>query len=366
MRALYKNWLRIMLTEKNPYTGIALKDDPALAILQLQNEDSLLFWTFDTMSPSQKRVLGAQYGAWLTKKYGSLDATQKFWATGDKASTQNAALIALEGDDMAQGVFMMYPTWEFVQSSNVVDGKARRKADQMEFLATTMREFNADIAGYVRGLGAKCLINSTNWRPADTLRMGDAERWSYAANPVLAVNRYTGSVHEGVNNGWAIQVGDFYNPSWSQLKDPAGFPLTLKPAQGSPMLITESSWVLPTLHRAEGSFMVSAYGSLTGIGPYFFFINANDEWAQPASANGYNKDTLVKWTNAHPTNSASSPPLRGWHARATFRKPNPLLSNSVRSKICGHSDCPHCGRSGLRSQPRYWLDFAALKRENLR
>jgi hypothetical protein len=50
------------------------------------------------------------------------------------------------------------------------------------------------------------------------------------------------------------------------LKDPAGFPLTLKPALGNPMLVTESSWTLPTLHRAEGSFLVSAYGSLTGSG----------------------------------------------------------------------------------------------------
>jgi hypothetical protein len=187
----------------------------------------------------------------------------------------------------------------------------------MQFLATTMREFNADIANYVRGLGAKCLINSTNWRPADTLRMGDAERWSYAANPVLAVNRYTGSVHEGKDNGWAIRTGDFYNPSWSQLKDPAGFPLTLKPVQGSPILITESSWTLPTLHRAEGSFMVSAYGSLTGIGPYFFFINANDEWAQPSSANGYDKDTLVKWTNAQPDEIGQFP-AAAWLARLGY------------------------------------------------
>jgi hypothetical protein len=317
MRDIYKNWLRIMLTEKNPYTGIALKDDPALAILQLQNEDSLFFWTFDTMSDSQKRTLGKQYGAWLAKKYGSLDGAQRFWATGDKAGTQNAAPTTAAGDDFAQGVVAMYPTWEFTQTSNVAADKARRKADQMQFLATTMREFNADIANYVRDLGAKCLINSTNWRPADTLRMGDAERWSYAANPVLAVNRYTGSVHEGKDNGWAIRAGDFYNPSWSQLKDPAGFPLTLKPAQGSPMLITESSWTLPSLHRAEGSFMVSAYGSLTGIGPYFFFINANDEWAQPSSANGYDKDTLVKWTNAQPDEFGQFP-AAAWLARLGY------------------------------------------------
>jgi hypothetical protein len=176
------------------------------------------------MSDSQKRTLGKQYGAWLAKKYGSLDGAQKFWATGDKASTQRVAATTAQGDDFAQGVVAMYPTWEFTQhSSGTEAGKARRKADQMQFLATTMREFNADIANYVRGLGAKCLINSTNWRPADTLRMGDAERWSYAANPVLAVNRYTGSVHEGKDNGWAIRAGDFYNPSWSQLKDPLVF-----------------------------------------------------------------------------------------------------------------------------------------------
>jgi hypothetical protein len=46
---------------------------------------------------------------------------------------------------------------------------------------------------------------------------------------------------------------------------------------------------------------------LTGIGPYFFFINANDEWAQPSSANGYDKDTLVKWTNAQPDEMGQFP-----------------------------------------------------------
>jgi hypothetical protein len=87
--------------------------------------------------------------------------------------------------------------------------------------------------------------------------------------------------------------------------------------QGSPILITESSWTLPTLHRAEGSFMVSAYGSLTGIGPYFFFINANDEWAQPSSANGYDKDTLVKWTNAQPDEIGQFP-AAAWLARLGY------------------------------------------------
>jgi hypothetical protein len=45
LQAAYKHWMKQVLTEKNPYTGIPLAQDPALAIIQIQNEDSLLFWT---------------------------------------------------------------------------------------------------------------------------------------------------------------------------------------------------------------------------------------------------------------------------------------------------------------------------------
>jgi hypothetical protein len=339
MRALYKNWLRILLTEKNPYTNIALKDDPALAILQLQNEDSLFFWTFDTMSDSQKRTLGALYGAWLAKKYGSLDGAQKFWATGDKASTQNDAAVSVPGDDFAQGVAAMYPTWEFTQSSNVPEGKARRKADQMQFLATTMREFNADIAKYVRGLGAKCLINSTNWRPADTLRMGDAERWSNAANPVLAVNRYTGSVHEGKDNGWAIRAGDFYNPSWSQLKDPAGFPLTLKPAQGSPMLVTKARGRCPRCTAPKARFWCRRMALSRESGRISSSSTPTTNGRSPHRPMAMTRTRSSSGRTPSPTKWASSPQRPGWRVWVMFRKRSPSSWNSGRSKTCGHSAC---------------------------
>jgi hypothetical protein len=148
--------------------------------LQLQNEDSLFFWTFDTMSDSQKRTLGTNTARGWRRNMARSTARRSSGQPATKRALKTTPLSSVQGDDFAQGVAAMYPTWEFTQTSNVPEGKARRKADQMQFLATTMREFNADIAKYVRGLGARCLINSTNWRPADTLRMGDAERWSYA------------------------------------------------------------------------------------------------------------------------------------------------------------------------------------------
>jgi hypothetical protein len=250
MRALYKNWLRILLTEKNPYTNIALKDDPALAILQLQNEDSLFFWTFDTMSDSQKRTLGTQYGAWLTKKYGSLDGAQKFWATGDKASSQNDAAVTVQGDDWRRA------WWRCIRRGNSRRPQTwRQKSTPQSRPDAVSGDHDARVQRRHREVCARPGREMPDQLDELASRRhaahGRRRALGLCANPVLAVNRYTGSVHEGKDNGWAIRAGDFYDPSWSQLKDPAGFPLTLKPALGSPMLVTESSWTLPTLHRAK-------------------------------------------------------------------------------------------------------------------
>ena len=52
------------------------------------------------------------------------------------------------------------------------------------------------------------LINAGNWRTADATRLNDAERWSYTANEVIAVNRYYDPVHLGPDRGWRIDRGD--------------------------------------------------------------------------------------------------------------------------------------------------------------
>ncbi|MBD2019101.1 hypothetical protein H6F43_02740, partial [Leptolyngbya sp. FACHB-36] len=44
---MYYGWWRSLLTTPNPRTGLALRDDPAVAMVELVNEDSYFFWTFD-------------------------------------------------------------------------------------------------------------------------------------------------------------------------------------------------------------------------------------------------------------------------------------------------------------------------------
>jgi hypothetical protein len=287
LQGYYKGWLRKLFSEKNPYTGIPLAQDPAVGIISLQNEDSLLFWTVNGIQGEQKKHLGKKFGTWLTKKYGSINAALTAWDND-----------ALPGDDKTSGVLDFLNIWEMTQERQ--GGRQKRLADQLEFWSETMYAFNKNMTAFLRNeLGCKQVINPGNWKTADTGRLNDAERWSYTADEVTAVNRYYGGLHEGENNGWSIQPGQKYT-SPSILKDPLPFPLNLKQVQGHPIIITESAWVMPTGYSSEGPFLVSVYQSLTGVGAYYWFSTGDDEWTPPQSANGYMPNSQAKWLFGNP------------------------------------------------------------------
>jgi hypothetical protein len=262
-RAAYKAWVTKLYGEKNPYTGIRLADDAAVAVISTQNEDSLFFWTFQGIKEPQKKLLGRQFGEWLVKKYGTLDKAKEAWG-GEKAG----------GDDFAKGDVGILPTFAINQAPA---GKANRANDQVEFMARTQFDYYKDIHDHYRSLGCKQLINASNWQTADAIRLGDVERWTYTADEVLAVNKYYGGKHDGDNNGWRIDPGHTFTNE-TGVRDLRGLPTNLKQVVGHPMMITESSWVNPNRYQAEGPFLMAAYQSLTGVDCYFWFAQTTPEY----------------------------------------------------------------------------------------
>ncbi len=265
----YKHWTRALYTPVNPYTGIALKDDPALAIIQVQNEDSLFFWTTQNIPEPQKRLLGKLQGDWLKLKYGSLDAALDAWDGFTDPKDDLAAGIAwLVGDTSA--------IWELTQPAT--GGKAARLRDETEFLGKLQYDFYADVRRFLRDeLGCKQLVNASNWRTADQLRLEDAERYSYTACEVTAINRYSGGVHVGQNNGYRIDPGH-YLLSRSMLRNPLQMVTNLRQPAGHPFIITENAWVHPNRYQTEGPMLVAAYMGLTGVDTTFWFCVQSVTW----------------------------------------------------------------------------------------
>lgn len=293
LQAAYKAWLKQLLVEKNPYTGIALADDASVAILQIQNEDSLLFWTFGGIQGAQREALETRYAAFLVRKYASLTAAMLAW---------HGSLVLR--DAPWRGRMALLELWELTQSRS--GGRAVRLADQTEFLSRTMFDFNRMIVDYLRhDLGVKQLVNAGNWKTASDLRLNDAERWSYTPGEVDAVNRYIGGIHQGPNTGWAILDGDRFT-SDSALWRPELLPINIKQTAGRPMLVTESAWVMPNAFGAEGPFLVSAYSSLTGVAGFYWFATGDEAWTPPQSANGY-LPSQGKWLIANPDMLGSFP-----------------------------------------------------------
>ncbi|MBW8880366.1 MAG: hypothetical protein JF615_02760, partial [Asticcacaulis sp.] len=190
----YKVWIRELFTRVNPYTGVALKDEPALAIFQIQNEDSLLFWTLNNVKGADRDLLEQQFGQWQIAQYGAARSTT------------------------------LPNIYDLTQPPPADPEQARYLADVTKFLTETMRDFNGEIVAYLRDeLGAQCLVNPGNWRTASTVHLYDAERYSYTVGDVMAVNRYVTGRHEGSDTtGWAVKAGDRYSDV-STLTDVAAF-----------------------------------------------------------------------------------------------------------------------------------------------
>lgn len=267
----YKAWIKDLLTSPNPYDDkqTPLGKDPAVAILQIQNEDSFLFWT--TMQLKNNPVilarLNAKYATWLKAK--------------DKSSPPQL-------------------NFNFWESENPSDNLK----DSFHFMTELMYNWNAELERYVReDLHCPVLINAGNWHTADEVRLLDQERWSYTANDVVGVNKYVSGVHVNPSqvdkSGYLVAKGDYFTDG-SKLLAPRGLATNIKQVAGKTFIIPESTWVAPMSHQSEAPFLVAAYSSLTGVDIYYWFA---------LGQTGFDS-TINKWQAANPTI------MGGWPAAA--------------------------------------------------
>jgi hypothetical protein len=253
----YKTWLRVLYTQPNPYTGIPLKDEPAVALLQVKNEDSVLFWTIQDVKGDLKEVIEKKFFSWAVAKYGTAQNALTAW---NNAGTST--------DNVTAGRFGIYLIYDATITQT--GGKAKRVSDMVQFLTEHQRDFYADIVAHHRDLGCQQLTNASNWKTASANFLNDPERYSNDVADVMAINRYYDPQHVGENSGWRIDPGHQYVGS-SVLYRPDQLPVNVKQPHNKPFFVTESGWNLPNRFQSEGPFLVSAYMSLTGVDGFFWF-----------------------------------------------------------------------------------------------
>lgn len=91
-----KEYARGLLTHVNPYTGNAYTDEPAVAFVEINNENALScqwgWGQLDNLPQPYQREFQSQWNAWLVKKYGTTATLRQAW------NCQNIPL----GDELLQ------------------------------------------------------------------------------------------------------------------------------------------------------------------------------------------------------------------------------------------------------------------------
>ncbi|HET6423699.1 MAG TPA: hypothetical protein VFG20_08460 [Planctomycetaceae bacterium] len=266
----YRGWWKALLTTPDERTGRKLIDEPAVFGVELQNEDSFFFWTFDSKNipDPQLRILETRFADWLTKKYGTLSATLAAW-NGSKVPR----------DDFDKGRVGFRPLW------NMFNEKTPRDQDTASFLLEVQTDFYKDHYRFLRELGFQGLIHTSNWATASPEVFGPLEKLSYTVGDFIDRHGYFECNHKGDNAAWSIRKGHTYSDRSALRFDPATpgkprqfvHPVMDPHYNDKPSMISETTFTRPNRYRSEAPLYFAAYGALqdTDCIVHFAFDGAN-------------------------------------------------------------------------------------------
>lgn len=107
MIELQKKYARDLLTHRNPYTKTRYVEDPAVAFVELTNENALLgaAWdgTLDNLAKPYHDELQKQWNAWLKRRYSDTDGLRRAWKAAEAERGPNL-LHEPTGQDVAPWV----------------------------------------------------------------------------------------------------------------------------------------------------------------------------------------------------------------------------------------------------------------------
>jgi len=88
-----RKFARDLLTHTNKYRKVTYAGDPAVAFVEITNEDSFFMWGGESkvrgLPAFYAKILAGKYNAWLTKRYGTTAKLKGAWSGGAEALGAN-------------------------------------------------------------------------------------------------------------------------------------------------------------------------------------------------------------------------------------------------------------------------------------
>ena len=280
---LQKEFAEKFFTHRNPYTNLRYVDDPAVAVVEITNENSVFYFSNTKLTlPCYVEELGRRWNEWLLKRYGSREALAKAWTNAEG----ECALLPEEDPARSTVVLPLRHLYQDPAKADYVGERSPARVSAMvRFLFDIERRYYGEMRAHLKKIGIKVPITGTNqtFCPASTCAdsVNDfMSRNNYWCHPnVHAKPRFTFRNKAVVNSDIAKTANPMTNVASSTVV-------------GKPMIVPEFNFPWPIEYRAECLPMMAAYACLQDWdGLLFFAYSPTGQTLQMFS----NQSDPVRW-----------------------------------------------------------------------
>lgn len=254
--------MKNLLNHKNPYTGLKYAQDPAIAFVELVNEESALF--FGTLkqlknSPTLRGRTAAHFTDWILSRYGGKDQVLEHWGRNSIGAFERQGFGSESFADKSIAPVGNPWFWDPKNLNSSQKELRPRLLDTALFLSELQNEFYDRYEKALRSIGYQGEIISSNWQAG------------------RGVSHYY-NMHSDQRYGM-IDRHNYFTGNGSMLSMPGGGMLStgMQQVADRPFGLSEWIHVFPNQWGAEGPAIIGAYGmGLQDWDASFIFQNKDD------------------------------------------------------------------------------------------
>jgi hypothetical protein len=277
-----------LLDHRNECSGLRYADDPALAFVEIQNEEDVFFFTtlpHILKYPTYKRLIGEQFSDWLAKRYGTQEKLASEWGSGiDRMPGEGA----YPGESLAaRNILPLSNPW-LLDNQSKSGPLSRRLQDTAEYLLECQNLYYQRMTDAIRAAGYQGPIIASNWQGGEKTghlfnlhsdaQFGVIDRHNYLAGA------------EGMPDHEMHTGNAFLNSS--SLSDPGAALLStgMQQLAGHPFSLSEWLAIPPLEWAGAETALIAIYGmGLQGWDMSYFFASNGDGFTPTVNFPGTKK-----------------------------------------------------------------------------
>ena len=269
MIELQKDYATKLLTHRNPYTGLRYLDDPAIALIETTNENSIFyFFNMSGLSrPYYRDELVRRWNRWLASRYGGREKLAAAWTDGE-------GRCALVPDENPTKGNVALPFGGLSRVRPAADGKSDAKdpllsllrlGDVLRFFVEIQRHYYQTMQAHLKQLGVRVPVAGTN----QTFVVADTQV-DAMSNDFMSRNQYWRHPHRQAKPFYKFANEPLVRVDLARQRNPLSV-IARTSVVGKPQAIAEFNFPWPNEYRCEGLLMAAAYCCLQDWDVFLLF-----------------------------------------------------------------------------------------------